>query len=212
LTVLLSLPGYALLKGNDSDKAFTGGGDGNRAEYSLGGPSNTLRGYLIEGAGYFLDSYSDMLAFLKKVEVSELQGVDFGQLRDLVNNAVTHMENANTAYVNLKGLADSTPYNPDMIWELTHFNYNNFQRDNNLNKPIFKSLQDYLWWGDVRGAYNQMLADTVTIANVLYKIKAAVDAGNLPDASFMWEANQAYSESLLFGQYMAAVFSAILND
>ena len=33
----------------------------------------TLREYVIEGAGYFLESYSDYLLFLNKVELAELK-------------------------------------------------------------------------------------------------------------------------------------------
>lgn len=215
LSIMFSLPGYALLIGNDSDRAFvtnTDDGSLKTVEYSVGAPSGSLRDYLIQGAVRFLDSYSYALAFLRQVEMSELQAVNIDEIKIQVNNALTKMEEANAAYINMKGIADVTEYNPCVIWALQHFNYNNFMRYNNLNRPIFKEMQGYLQFGDVRGAYARMVSDTAAIADILYKIKADVDAGQMPEGSYLWEVNQAYSETLLFGQYMAAVFIAILNN
>lgn len=213
-SLMFTLPVNALLIGNDSDQAFvatTDDGIQRLVESMVIQPSGSLRDYLIQGAVHFLDSYSYALAFNRLVELSELSEVSIDEIKGLVNNAVNNMELANTAYINMKSIADVSEYNPDIIWELQHFNYNNFMRYNSLNRPIFKQVQDYLMFGDVRGAYAHMVSDSAAIVKILYKIKGDVDAGQLPAGSYLWEVNQAFSETLLFGQYMAAVFIDILN-
>jgi len=210
ICMILVLPqaGNALVKANDSEKAFLG----STALKSTGLNSGaTLRDYLIQGAGFFLDSYSDSLSFLKNVEMSELEGVDYSILTIPVNCALMNMEKANVAYWNLKQLADIAEYDESVIFQLKQFNYSVFMRTHKLNRDIFKKLEDFMRMGDIRGAYHEMLKDTDAILDILSAIKLDVDAQRFPSISSLWGLNQAYSESLLFGQYMAAIFSEILN-
>ena len=210
LTMLFSGNSYALVKGNDSEIAFLIGTDGgSRAlitEFSTG---STLRDYLIEGASMFLDSYSNALAFLKEIEISDADNADFETLSRLLDNAIVLMENSNIAYTGLVELADVTEYNPDVILELIRFPYTPYMKANHLNREVFRDLTNYLHEGDVRGAYARMLKDTEDILEILYRVKITINSNQLPDGPPLWTFNQYYSESLLFGQYMAGVFSEI---
>ncbi len=211
LVAMLPVENSALVKANDSDLAFMIVETQTLAP-DTGAPQLSMREYLINGAGYYLDSYSDTLSFLKKIEVSELSGIDFGELQSLINSAVGNMEQADDAYVNLKNKADVTSYNQSVIDALKTFHYVLYRRNNNLNKSIFKEVQNYLQSGDVRGAYGRMRQDTHCLSALLNNIKAVVDSGQTPDVSLLWRLNQDYADSLLFGQYMAGVFSEIVKN
>lgn len=202
---------FALMKGNDSEIAFTEGlmqGIGNQRSSS----ASLLKEYLIEGASAYLDSYTKTMAFMKELEIGELRGYDFASMRQYIDEAIESMEAAEYYYVNLKNIADVTPYNPVVVSALKHFPYASFRVDLNLNKSIFKAVQDFLQWGDVRGAYQQMLLDTINILDTLYRVKYAIDTQNLPNGKRVWQLNQNYAESLLFGQYMAGVFTEIQKN
>lgn len=209
MVAVLPIDGYAFIKANDSDKAFMPGG-GNK-DTTLLTPDKSIRDYIIDGAAFYLDSYSNILALLKEVEVAELGNSDGTRLSALITSALDNMENCNAAYISLHAVALQTEYNPVVILELKTFNYNQFMSNYKLNRSIFRSLQDLLHRGDVRGAYSQMLLDSESILAVLYRVKSSIDQGLLPDSASLWEANQAYSESLLFGQYMAAIFAEIVK-
>jgi hypothetical protein len=47
------------------------------------------------------------------------------------------------------------------------------------------------------------------IIEQLQAVKTSMDAGTLPGISLLWRMNQAYSESLLTGQYIAEVFKSL---
>ena len=195
---------FPLMCGNDSDIIFAG--DSFRSD---GKSDSSLRQYVIMGAGYFLESYSDALLFLNKIEMAELTGMDYSELRMMINNAVVNMKNARSAYLSLKQLADNTPYNQIVIDELKKFDYVGFPEKNESNGIIFKDVEYYLSKGDVRGVYAQFLANTESILETLYVIKQTVDHTSFPRTADLQRMNQSYSQSLLFGQYVAEVFQEV---
>lgn len=168
-----------------------------------------IEGLVIEGAGYFLESQSDTLLLLNKIELSDLDGVDYAELQLLVNNALTNMENAKGKYTSLTQIADTTPYDQTVIDQLTAFDYYSFQQANDLNSVIFGEMETYLGSGDIRGLYHKILSDTQTIIDKLTVVKAGLDAGTIPVTSDLWRLNQSYSDTLFTGQYAAEVFYEI---
>lgn len=179
----------------------------NYSEQAFGEPGSTeIRLYVIEAAGGFLNSHSDFLLFLNKIEMEEINGIDYAELQQIINNAVAHMENARAKYNDLTQLADITPYHQPVITGLVNFNYTSFQVNKRLNSVIFNEVETYLSGGDVRGLYHRLLADTQSILDQLTVIKSAVDAEVIPENPGLWQVNQAYSETLLFGQYAAEIF------
>jgi hypothetical protein len=166
--------------------------------------------YIVEGAGYFLDSHSSMQAFLNRVEMSDVKGVDYNELREILYNAIENMEKAREAYYNLKLKADNTPYKQVMIDKLLEFNYEGFKESNGLIPFIFERVKNYLSKGDVRGIYAEFVSNTEKILEKLYEIKISVDSDQFPDISNLWRINQVYSEYLLYGQYTSEVCKANL--
>jgi hypothetical protein len=179
----------------------------NTSEIAFEEPGSTgIRQYVIEAAGGFLNSHSNFLLLLNKIEMEEINGIDYAELQQVINNAVVHMENARAKYNDLIQLADNTPYHQPTITVLMGFDYASFQESKGLNGVIFNKVETYLSGGDVRGLYHQLLANTQCILDQLTVIKSVVDAEVIPENSNLWQVNQAYSETLLFGQYAAEIF------
>ncbi len=195
--------------GNESDGAF---GDGNSAgnRSPVGVKSTfTIGQYIAEGGGYYLRSYSDMVKILNRVEISVTSGMDIEELQGILNSAIDNMEHAKTAYLNLCSLAEATPYNQDVIVILMNFDYSTFKKENGLNPGIFKKVKELLSKGDVRGVYNRLYDDVSNILVQLYDLKENVDKNSFPNISALWRINQNFSQSILFGQYVAEVFYGI---
>lgn len=173
---------------------------------------NALRCYVIDGAGYFLDSHSDYLRFLQRIEVGERNGLDYNQLRLDLDSAIDKMLNAKDIYLQLKQTADMTPYNPTVLDQLLNFNYHVFRVENQLNEPIFARVRFFLCNGAIREMYGEILVQIENILNIADHIKERIDVGEFPLLSDLYRLNESYSESLLFGEYTARVFREILGN
>jgi hypothetical protein len=191
----------SMIKINSSDDGFD-----NPPEVSS---NSSIGTYIIEGGAYFLDSHSNFLQFLKKIELAGLAGADFRELQWIINRAIYGMKAAKQKYALLKAEADHTPYNLLVIEKLMSFDYEGFQASFGLIPGIFKDVEGYLKNGDIRGVYNRTLSETEEIVGMLSKVKEAVDGGRLPMVSDLWRLNQKYGEALYFGQYVSEVFARI---
>jgi hypothetical protein len=182
----------------------------NGASAGFSEPESTaIQGYVMEAAGHFLESHADFLLFLNRVELADLDGVDYSELQLMINNTIAHMTNAKTTYNDLTQIADAAPYDQPFITELLNFDYASLQQDKSLNSVIFNEVETYLSAGDIRGIFHKTLADTQYILDLLTPVKSAVDAETLPETEDLWRVNQAYSETQLVGQFAAEVFSAV---
>lgn len=202
---------YSRLAHNWSDCAYEGECDGGELTSLINTPmSISMHTYIVEGAGYFLDSHSSMQAFFNRVEMSDVNGVDYNELREILYKAIEDMEKAKEAYYNLKIKADNTPYKMSMIEILMQFDFEEFQLENGLLPSIFEKVEYYLSKGDVRGLYATILSSNEEILYKLYEIKEVVDADQFPEITKLWRINQKYAEFQLFGQYTSEVFKKAL--
>jgi hypothetical protein len=205
---LVSVNLYGMIIGNDSCRGY----EGSCKFYDISDPgsskstSQTICQLVIEGGGYFLKSHSDLLLLLNKIEISELNGVDYSELQYIINSAIKNMVNAKETYINLISIAKVTPYNPSIIEKLQLFDYPGFQKEKKLNSEIFKQVEVFLSKGDVTGVYNHLKSEMDSILEKLYEIKSDIDLNNFPEITALWRVNQKYSETMLFGQYVAEVF------
>lgn len=191
---------FGVVWGNDSDSGYGGGGKS----------STSIREYVIQGAGYFLNAHADIFLFSNKVELAELNGVNYAEMQQIMAAAVQAMADAETTYSTLVQIADGTPYNSEIIAKLIAFDYDTFQQQNGLNAEIFAQVKEYLGKGDIRGVYYRMLSDIRESLALLGELKAAVDAYKFPDISVVWHLNQTVSQSFLFGQDVSMVFHTII--
>jgi hypothetical protein len=202
--LLFTMSVSALVFLNGSDQGY-----GTNGRESAAQGSESIRVYVVKGAGYFLESYSDFMLFLGKMELEELAGLDYNEVRMILNSAIEKMEHARNVYICLKAKADVTPYNPIIINELLNFNYDGFLKKNRLFEPIFDQVTYFLENGDIRAIYDKTLADTEEILTLANSMKEDIDAGAFPNVSSLWDLGQCCSKSLLFGQYVARVFFEI---
>lgn len=186
------------IKANSTESGF-GGPDGEKSGTSLGF-------LIVQGAGYSLTAQSETLKFMNRIEMSDISGVDFDELRVIITAAMDKMKMAKGVYWILTVMADHTPYNPEVIDKLAAFDYQGFQTRHGLNGTIFAEVTNFLKNGDIRGLYARMLADAAALSGRLHDIKTMVDAWQFPEIYDLWRLNQEFLESLLLGQYAAEVF------
>jgi hypothetical protein len=199
--ILFHLNNSALTYCNDSYSAFLE--IDKKQENSA---VETIKGYVVGGAGYFLESYSDFVLFLNKIEIGELGVLNYDELKMILDNAIKKMEYAKNEYIHLKKKADDTPYNQNVVQQLLKFNYEVFQKRNRLIGPVFNRVQFFLSSGDIREMYGDVLSQTVEILNIANLIKTKIEAKEFPDLSNLYRLNEVCSESLIFSQYVARVF------
>ncbi len=199
--IFFTLSLFPLMVLNEGDSAYEGGGKN----------TPTIRKYIIEGAGYFLKSRSDLLLLLNKIELSELNGIDYLELQNIIKSVIENMENAKATYENLIAIAKETPYNESVIETLKNFDYPGFQENQGLNNEIFKEVENLLIKGDVTGVFEKFKDDLENILATMYEVKYTVDSNTFPEIAVLWEINQKYVYSLLFGQYVAVVCKNLKN-
>jgi len=194
---------FAFLYANHSCNAYN---ECNPTPGVKSSSSPTMGQLIIEGAGYFLASHADMKTLLNKLELSEMNGVNYPEIQGILNSAIANMENAAGTYNSLIRLAKDTPYNQAVIDKLRKFDYRGFMKKNNLVGDIFIKVRGFLAKGNVTGAYIKLKASKDEMIAQLYVIKGAVDSNVFPDTNLLYRVNQAYIETMLFGQYVAQVF------
>jgi hypothetical protein len=176
----------------------------------LQGTTSTLKIYITESAGYFLNSHSTYQTFLNRVEMADVNGIDFIELKDILYNSTAYMEKAKAAYANVKAASEKIPMDTIMINKLQNFDYDGFQVKYGLIKPIFVKVKKLLLKGDIPGLDAAVLANMENILKQLYEVKALVDKSQTPDIAGLWRLNQSYAEAQLFGQYIAQIIKANL--
>lgn len=201
LIIALGINAFPRWLANGSGKGFDDTGEGFAAV--------SLEVYVVEGAGYFLDSYANALLFMKHLESMDKNAVNDTEAVSMLNNALRSMEKANAVFKQLKFLADVTPYKPAVTDALCKFDYEAFQAAYGIDDNIFDRVRDYLGKGDIRAVYGDIVTDTGTIAALLKQVKEQVDAGIFPSTWDVWKLDRAYSDSQRFGQYAARVFDAL---
>lgn len=193
--MILSLHSYSLIISNRGGEAFEHPGEQDPVEMLI-----------IEGAAYFLQSQADFLAFLNRVEMSELKGMNYDEVEELLGRAMTNMEAARDAYLRLNKTANATPYKMAAIDRLKAFDYDGFQRECQLNPDLFGKVRRLLAFGNVRGVFKILSIKTGRILNNMRQLKQDVGARRFPNLKRTWRLNHLFLETKLFGQYAAQVF------
>lgn len=195
MVFLLALPVLPKFIANATEEGYQGG------EKGLIGKT------VMEGAGFFLKSQSDFLMLLNKMELEEVSGINFYELRDITDSILVNLEQAQTTYTELLQITEKACYNAEMIANLKNFNYLDFR--NHTNAVIFNEVQEYLANGDIRGIYVHLLTVTQNLLAKVNGIQAILANDQLPANATLWAITQIYSETLLFGQYTAEIFYTI---
>jgi hypothetical protein len=184
---------------NCSEIAFDGSGETAAA----------LQGDIAGGAGYFLEAYAETLLLMKKLEVPGAEALKDDTLPIMAGQALAHLEQARAAYLRLKQTAAGLPYNPGVLEALARFDYDAFREVGALDREIFAEVKSYLSSGRIREIYDEIIARLEILIPLLKQIKSNIEGGVFPALQDVWQANQFFARTLLFGQYVTRVFAAI---
>jgi hypothetical protein len=210
IMLLFSVGVYGTICANYSPCAYQGECP-NASTQSIVQSSGGYINYLVvKGASYFLYSHSKFQMFLNKVELSEIYGINYDELNGIIDEAISKMDSAQYTYYVLKVVAAETPYNQSVIERLKSFDYDGFFYGRDLNPVVFNKVKEYLYNGDITGAYCEMFSNKSILLDKLIFVKRFISKGSIPPISELWSLNQVYSNSLLFGQYIAMIFSSVI--
>jgi len=168
----------------------------------------TLGQLSIDAAGFFLQSNSDYQAFLKKVELSEIFGVNYEKLKELINSAIENMEMAHSRYYRVWQISNKLERNPLVLEKLNQFDYGLILEEKRLIPSIFSEVEKFLKPGNMPGAFEKIYNDTGDILQTMISLKSLLDSNSI-DIPLCWELNQRLLESEIFGQYISQVFGEI---
>jgi len=203
LTFFGSITLFGVVVGNHGDSGYTGSGGGFNAI------DNPLKILVITGAGHFIRSQARFQQFLHKIELAELNGVNYDELQVILNDTIDSIESAKTTYNDFIKLASVTPYNESFIAALASFDYDGFMEKRHLNAVVFTRLASLLRSGDLTGVYRDLYQKTGEISQLLYTVKSVVDKDIFSVIPLLWDINQVYFDGYLFGQYAAMVFNEV---
>jgi hypothetical protein len=203
MTLFISITVFGVVVYNHVDSGYNDDGSVDKAV------PNPLKKLIITGAGQFIQSHAGFQQFLHQIELAELYGVDFVELRGLLNETIANIDSANITYYDFIKLAGVTPYNPSFIAALETFDYDGFREKHNLNTVIFSRLVPLLRSGNLTGVIEYIYAKTGEISRLLGTVKSSVDKDIFPGIPVLWQINQVYFDAYLFGQYAAMIFNDI---
>jgi hypothetical protein len=184
-----------------------GYGEGGGEGAVLGG--NLIEGYIIEGAGHYLEAYSSILYFFNRVELANESSMDFFLWQDILSKSITQMNRAAAAYDLLVREAEAAPYNETVLLKLKNFDYNQFRVDCGLKIEVFREVESYLKNGDITGMFKRIRASFKDIISRLETVHEEVSQNKMPALSSLWDLNELCSSTLQFGQYVSRVFYAL---
>ena len=198
---------FAYIMGNDAPVAFSSPPQGAESKSTM-----TIEQYVAAGAGYYLDSYSDFVLLLNRVELWDSKAYGFNELQILMDGALAKMENAGQTYSGLVETAGVTPYNETAIVKLESLDYKAFRVANGLNSDIFDKVEADLSKGNIRAIFHRLKSDVENITVKLTSLKKQIEANEFPSIPVLWEINSQYAQTLLYGQYAAQVFNLVKQE
>lgn len=182
---------------------------GERLLSATAADGNVIKALIIQGAGQFLYSTSNIFQLSNRIEVSELYGPDFNEMSYYAELAWGGMTDAKITYWQLIEETNGTPYNSDAINSLKNFDYKEFAKYHHLNEAVFKRVEGFLKNGNIRGTHVYIYKKMDRIIVILETIKRNLEESKIPDNSLMWELQQEVSETMLFGQYLSRVIYSV---
>ena len=205
---LLNQKNYSYVSANGSGQGYEDPGDG-KANCVSTKENSIIASYIEEGGGYFLNALSNIMIISNRIEMSNINGIDYEELEKIMDIALENIINAKATYSILIQKAQATPYNMIVISKLKSFDYQFFMTDYSLNNDIFKEVEGYLKSGDITGTFVRIYNSFIKIEGLLLSIKNEVSLNRVPTLAKIWEVNEDASNTLIFGQYITRIFYAL---
>lgn len=156
---------------------------------------------MIDGASYFMESYSVAMMLIYEREIAEKGNFNAANSSRNVDMSIYKLELSKNCYIKAVNLAKKIGYNPSRIDQLKNFDYDNFRLESNLDIQIMDEVKKYLLKGDVIGLYNKNVENIELILFYLYNFRDILKSGQKPDISLYWDLIRSYSRALLFGNF-----------
>ena len=185
---------------------------GGKSNFGSTKEDSIIESYIEEGGGYFLNAFSNIIIISNRIEMSNINGIDYEELKNIVDRAIENVINAKVVYSLLINTAKYTPYDNEFISRLRSFNYQNLMTEYSLNSEIFKEVEGYLKNGDITGTFERVYNSFIKIEGLLLSIKEEVKLNKMPLLSKIWKINEEASRTLVFGQYITRVFYALQKN
>ena len=202
-----------LLSSNNLFSYISCNGSGSGYEAPPGGKGvgfqNEIESIIIEGSGYYLQGNSYIQTLLNRIELQDINGIDYPGIQELIKKALENITNARLIYEKLVNKAEATPYNQVVIEKLKSFDYETFRQDKRLNDVVFKKLEGYLSVGDITGTFRHVLFVIKEIEKLLISIQTGMDFSRIEP---FWKINEMCAELSLFGSYTARIFQSIQQE
>jgi hypothetical protein len=182
------------------------------SSYNSTASTHSIKDLIIYGASYFLKAGSDIDTLSERIEMTDLNQFDWTGMYNSTNNAVYNLEMMIYYYRQLISKADNTPYNQTVISKLKDLDYQSFRLNYGLNKDVFDQVEQYLSYGDVKGAFKKINININELLNRLYNIRWLIYWECLPTEKEIWDLNNDVSNYYMFGQYMTRVIYEIRKE
>ena len=205
---LLNSQIYSRILTNGSGKGYEDTEDKN-SNISIAKDNSLIESYIEEGGGYFLNSFSKIISISNRIEMANLQGIDYEKLKSILNSALENIRNAKATYYLLIKKARDTPYDPVVNLKLRSFDYYALMTEHSLNVSIFNEVEGYLKNGDITGTFIRIQNSFIKIEGLLLLINDEVSLNKMPKLSKIWEVNEEAANTLIFGEYITRIFYAI---
>jgi len=162
-----------------------------------GGKSDSTLGVMIEnGACSSLESYSYFPGYLKEYEAGNIDQ------KEALVKAYESITAADDIYKKIIEISATYSYNETAIDRLKNFDYDTYGKTFDLNPRVFAQVRRLLANGNIRGFFQEIEKRFRALAGYLVTSRTDI----IPEKTGLWRINQAYAETLLFGQYAAEIF------
>jgi hypothetical protein len=164
---------------------------------------------ITDSASQLLQSASEAFLFMNEVEIAELNGLNFGAALQRVDLASAKVEQALKIFNEIIAVGSETGYDEVRIEKLKAFNYEQFARENGLNRETMTLVAKYLSQGNVLGFYYAHVANLKKLLNILNVIKKNLLDGKLSENKVLWSLLHQYNSTMMFSNYASLVFYTI---
>ena len=202
--ILFNINAFSYVLGNGSETGYSGG-----TSNGIGISNISIKMLITEGGGYFLQAQADIQSFLNIIEWQDNRDINYTGINQVINNALNHIIQARSAFEELIRLAESTPYNLEVIERLKYFDYDAFMKEYKLNPYVFNIVKEYLMKGDITGTFKYTNEQFKEIELLIQKIQLETIANRIPVVSICWKLNELCAETSLFGSYIARIFKTL---
>lgn len=199
LTMSLSVTGFCRIFGNGSGNGFD----------EKSGSKDEINLLIIDGASSYLKAYTNVLLSLDKIELSDIEGINFSEVSNDLFNARKNLNSAIISYNRLIFLAENSTLRLTVFKKLKELNYEKLAKEKKLNNLMINEINNFLANGDLAGIYRSLKADFTDIDLLLEKIEQTVKNHKMPSNTHLWKLNRKFAKTLLRGQYIAEIFHTI---